>query len=340
MSVHFDGATNISSVWTAFKASATSKNIPIQYEDDGVIYSIFAFDGLAVYTCLIWKDTVPDGVAQTYSQAQNDIDKADFETNYKPKANKRTLATDSQGRLVTTYEASAATRSGSIVGAIQAASAAFQRVTRATYTEQSVNRQCSIRSSSVNDTAAGTGARTMKLTYYDVTGEGPFTETVTLAGTTWVNFTNSNICFIEKLRCITQGSSDDIVVMNIGTITLNNAINGTGSTIITIPAADGETFMAQHHVPPGITCYVTRIGASRAVGNIEGRLWVYTTKIPVANQSPTLFCDVMLVDQNVSVKFDVPMPVVGPAKIACWIAPTANQATYYYTAIEYYEEPT
>lgn len=68
--------------WTKFKSIVTIKALAIQYEDIvGNAYGIFAIDGLIVYYSVIFKGTVP--AASDTDQTQNDIDKADFETNYK-----------------------------------------------------------------------------------------------------------------------------------------------------------------------------------------------------------------------------------------------------------------
>jgi hypothetical protein len=325
--------------WTTLKPLITVKAL-LQWDENTDSYKIFWLDGRMVFETTIWKEVVPNGVSEGgYSQSQNDSDKTDFETNYKNYANGKTSRADDGGRTVVAQASGAALSTGIQIGAISASSSTFQRITRAAYTEQSVNCQPSIRSSSASDAAAGSGSRTMELTYYSQDGSGPYKETVTMDGTSWVNFIATNVCFIEKLRNITQGVSDDINTMNVGTITLNNAINGGGSAIITIPVADGETYIGIHYVPPGVTCNIPRIGASRAVGNTAARLWIYKTPIPVANKSPILIADVIHVDGNhVSVPFFSPIKVQGPAKIGTWIAPTSNQATYYYVTIEYFEE--
>ena len=62
MTVNFNANTTVSSTWTNFKAiTITVKSLPIQYDDDGTVYTIFAFDGQTiVYICNIWKGTIPD----------------------------------------------------------------------------------------------------------------------------------------------------------------------------------------------------------------------------------------------------------------------------------------
>lgn len=82
------GVSTVSSDWAQFKTTAKKKNLSVQFEEGDGSYFIYGFDSLVAFTAQIWTGLVPDGVAQTYSQAQNDADKADFETNFKPFANK------------------------------------------------------------------------------------------------------------------------------------------------------------------------------------------------------------------------------------------------------------
>lgn len=73
--------------WTAWKTEYLARtNTNPQYADDGSKYDIYFYDGPEVHTCQIWKVAVPYSFA--YNQAQNDIDRADFETNYQVLCNK------------------------------------------------------------------------------------------------------------------------------------------------------------------------------------------------------------------------------------------------------------
>lgn len=95
MPLNITGNVDQELTWTNFKAIAiTSKNLPIQYFNDGSTYTIWAFDGPCAYACTIWQGTVPDSViASGYSQAQNNTDQTDFTTNYQSGANKTTNGT-------------------------------------------------------------------------------------------------------------------------------------------------------------------------------------------------------------------------------------------------------
>lgn len=74
--------------WTAYKAVMAAKGLLTQYESDGVMYTIWGYDGPEVHICSIYIGTVPDSIQDGgYSQGQNDSDKTDFETNFKSAAN-------------------------------------------------------------------------------------------------------------------------------------------------------------------------------------------------------------------------------------------------------------
>lgn len=137
-----------------------------------------------------------------------------------------------------------------------------------TYIEPSSTGQRSIRSSDADDASGDTGARTVKITYYKDDGSGPFTETVTLNGTTWVNTVETDMRFIEKMEVVTVGSYGT----NEGTITLNTATGGGGSTIGTIPVDEGSTQWAHHYVGLNKKCFIT--AENGAITGNNGRWWL------------------------------------------------------------------
>lgn len=87
--INFSGTPQRSGTWGWFKLLITQKTLKVQYEEDSEIYEVYGYDLPEVCTCTIWRGTVPAAVeAGGYSQAQNDSDKSDFETNFKPYANR------------------------------------------------------------------------------------------------------------------------------------------------------------------------------------------------------------------------------------------------------------
>jgi hypothetical protein len=65
------------------------------------VYHTYVVSESFVYMATIWKGEVPHGVTQTYSQAQNDTDKADFEDHYKAGANGDPFPRTSDGKRIT-----------------------------------------------------------------------------------------------------------------------------------------------------------------------------------------------------------------------------------------------
>lgn len=87
--MNFGGAPTRNGTWSWFKSLIASKSLMTQYEEDAEIYTVYGYDPPEVCMCVIWKGVVPDSVQLGgYSQSQNDADKADFETNHKPHANR------------------------------------------------------------------------------------------------------------------------------------------------------------------------------------------------------------------------------------------------------------
>lgn len=75
--------------WTDWKTVQSNKKLIYQYDDDGIVYTIYGYDGPEVHLCNIFKGTVPYNIVEAgYSQVQNDADKIDFENNYLAEANR------------------------------------------------------------------------------------------------------------------------------------------------------------------------------------------------------------------------------------------------------------
>jgi hypothetical protein len=136
-----------------------------------------------------------------------------------------------------------------------------------TYTEPSANAQRSVGSSSVNDTAAGSGARTVRITYLSTDMATVKTTDVTLNGTTAVNTSVSDIHFIEKIEVLTVGATG----ANAGTITLFGSTAGAGGVVGTIAAGDNQTFWAHHYIRTAVKAIIKSLDAS-STGNLRASL--------------------------------------------------------------------
>jgi hypothetical protein len=91
--------------WTEWKAAYAIKGLPLQWEDDGELYSIWTYDGPEIILCQIWKTSLPQSVISVYSQVQNDLDLIDFEANYKSLGNKSLSQLDTDAAQIVRIKA-------------------------------------------------------------------------------------------------------------------------------------------------------------------------------------------------------------------------------------------
>jgi hypothetical protein len=246
------------------------------------------------------------------------------------------VAVDELGRLVT----SSLTGFGAdfAFGDITTAALTRTNVRRTTYVEQTTNGQRSIASASANDTAAGTGARTLKITYLDQTGAGPFEEILTLNGTARVNTVATNICFIEEMEVLTAGSTGS----NIGIITLFTVPTSGGSAIGTIAATNNQTFWAHHYVPINKECSVTGISCGHNGTTVgSGALFTLNAKfLDLINGVEFQVSDfVRLYGQTstFSRSYASPIKVQGPARLQMYVTPETTSSTIYRGAFDFFE---
>lgn len=137
----------------------------------------------------------------------------------------------------------------------------------ALYPYLSAAEQLKVSSSSANDVAEGTGART--LTIYGLNDAfEEITETLTMTGLTPVTTANS-YRRIYRAFVATCGT----LYANAGNITIAN--NAANSTLVYIPAGDGQTLMTLWTVPLGHKAYITQIAASTN-SNKGARVSVFT----------------------------------------------------------------
>lgn len=211
-------------------------------------------------------------------------------------------------------------------------------VRKTAYTEQAANAQRSIASASASDAAAGTGARTVEITYLDSTGAGPYTETVTLNGTTGVNTVSTTICFIEKIKVLTVGSG----LSNAGIITLYAATAKGGGAIATIAVGDNRTYWAHHYVPTGKTANITGVAASndQTTASNSAFMLLKSQAIGVANAADLQVGDYVRVfgqSSNVYRAYASPIKVVGPARVVLHVAPQTNTSQTTYGSFDFFE---
>lgn len=234
--------------------------------------------------------------------------------------------------------APASSTPGFTQGNITTASIATFAVRQTAYTEQTSNARRSIVSANANDTAAGTGARTVKI-YYLTSAGVEANETLTLNGTTPVNTVATNICFIEKMEVLTAGSGG----VAAGIISLKAATAGGGATIGTIAAGATLTFWAHHYVPAGKTCFITsQWGGHNGTTVGSGATFIIRALTQgVANAVERQISDSFrLYGQSSSVQrnYGSPIQVVGPARLVTYVIPETSTSTNYRASFDYYEQ--
>ena len=182
--------------------------------------------------------------------------------------------------------------------------------------------QMRVVSSSANDAAAGTGARTVIIFYLD-TDYAAQTETITLNGTTPVNTVATNILRINAFHVTSVGSGG----VSVGNLSLTN----TGSTVTYgyITAGNNSSRQAIYTIPAGKTGYLTHWQASS--GATTG---THFTRISVRSTSylGALLSGVFLtVDEqgtlNGGGSFNYPIPLKFPAMADVKVSAISDSAS-------------
>lgn len=212
-------------------------------------------------------------------------------------------------------------------------SVAYLAVESTAYTEPTTNSTMTIVSSSASDSSAGTGARTVTVTYLDQTGAGPFTTVFTMNGTTVVTAGVSNMCFIEKITVSTIGSTGS----NVGILTLKT---GGGATVGTIAATVNQTLWTHHYVPTSKTCYISGFSVGNnatAAGN--GAQFILKSSTPTISNTPEIQINDTIalagVSNTTTRSYLSAIQVVGPARVRAYVLPYANAATSQFASFDF-----
>lgn len=247
------------------------------------------------------------------------------------------IQTDSSGRLLVSSSPLPTSASKFTFGDITTAATGTTAVQRTVYTEQTTNTQMSIASSSANDTSAGTGARTVEITYLTSAMVGPLTTTITLNGTSFVNASVSNMCFIEKIKVLTVGSTGS----NVGILTLKASPAGAGATVGTISTTDNQTYWSHHYVPSGKTSYITGFSInSSSTTTGAGANFVLRASTPTVANTPEIQVSDFhrLYGQQSSTNtrsYISPIQVVGPARIRTYVTPETSTSIVYRASFDF-----
>jgi hypothetical protein len=237
-------------------------------------------------------------------------------------ANARTLLTDAFGRLAITTTAGTP---DSIMGEVSTNAQTRTAINATVYTNQSTNAQRSVSSTSANDTAAGTGARTIRITYYSIAAgvvTGPFTETITMNGVAAVNTVSTTIAFVEKIEVMTAGSGG----VPAGVISIFVTTGGGGGAFGTLGSGSNVTRWSQHWVPSGKTCSIYSVYTQNtaASGN-NPRITIDVFDVATVNAAERTIATYRIDGRtNMALGATTPINVVGPARIRAYVTPANN----------------
>lgn len=217
-------------------------------------------------------------------------------------------------------------------GGITTTSTAQVAVNATAYTEVTTNAAMTIVSSSAADASAGTGARTVTVTYYDNNMTGPQTVTLTMNGTTAVTSPNNNMAYVEKVVVATVGSGGS----NAGTLTLKSG----ATTVGTIPVGQNLTAWAHHYVPQGKTCYISGFscGSNGTTAGQSGAFVLKASTPTVANTPEVQISDFIQITgagNTFARLYNSPIQVVGPARVTAYVSPGATSSYTTYAAFDY-----
>jgi hypothetical protein len=213
-----------------------------------------------------------------------------------------------------------------------------------TYTEPAAQAQRSFSSANAADTAAGTGARTIRYVYFTNAGAGPFTEDVTLLGATPVNTVATDIRFVECFFVLTAGSGG----ANAGVITMFNAAAGGGGPLGTLGTGniltgvgDNTTLWAHHYTPINTEIQLATLVVSAQSGGsgTSARFFLRSASPLIANSAEVLVNDVILSSGAFSRSFDFHTRITGFSRITGYAIPGVNNATVT-LAFDWSELPT
>lgn len=171
---------------------------------------------------------------------------------------------------------------------------------------QSVGEQMTVVSDSANDTAAGSGARTVKIHYLDASGAYGH-EVLTLNGTTGVNTVATNIRFIQMITVQTLGSFGG---KNAGNITIHKL--ATPATVYArIVAGNNVSLSTARMIPSGVDFWLKSMSVSSTSSKpVSVRLTATCDHAGVYTEGVFQFNEIVEVqDSGLAIQFDVPRKI-------------------------------
>lgn len=251
-----------------------------------------------------------------------------------PDGNFRTARVDEYRRLMTVTAAEGSPLHGSSVGAAEINGTNEQYLVSPAYAEQTTGARRSFVSTSAEDSAGGTGLRTVEIEYYRADLTGPFFETITLNGLTPVPTVAADICFIERIIGRTVGSSGFAV----GDVQLKASDDGTGATIWSIAAGQRQTFGGHHYCAPDAHVHISGLIAGVTSAQAAS-IYVVFVETLTPNACPRQISPIARVtnDGQAQIVLTSREGVRGPGKLVVAIKRDSASGTHlFYGTVEYY----
>lgn len=197
------------------------------------------------------------------------------------------------------------------------------------YFEQPVQDRRALKSTSANDSGAGTGARRVRITYFDALMHGPLTTEVIMNGVTAVPTSVTDIRFVEKIEVIEVGSG----LTNSGTITLTVTSAGAGiiGSITVGTGFDLRTYWAHHYIGPDKKLVIGAIDAGTTSGVNAEAFLEYTNPLRIGSPEVQIFGSLCVGGGNASTVRPISPTflVVGPARLTMYVIPAGNTSNYF-----------
>lgn len=166
--------------------------------------------------------------------------------------------------------------------------------------------QMSVVSTSANDSAAGSGVRTITIEYLNANLDLSI-EVLTLNGTTAVNTTATDIRWVQAIYGATFGAGNDAA----GTVTISEG----GTDYAQIDAGERCSYSSFRRVPRGKKLFLKSLYAGSASGTSAARVTIefVTTKVDGLDQQETglyyKMAGMSFQDNSATLPLDMPFPI-------------------------------
>jgi hypothetical protein len=206
------------------------------------------------------------------------------------------------------------------------------------YFEQPDQAQRALKSTSANDSGTGTGARRVRITYFDALMHGPLVTDVIMNGLNPAPTSVMDMRFIEKMEVIEVGSGGT----NSGPITLTVTAAGTGviGSISVGTAFDIRTYWAHHYIANNTKLTIGVIDAGTTSGVNAEAFMEYVNPLKSGSPEEQIFGSLCVGGGNSSTVRPVAPAflVVGPARLTMYVIPAGNTSNYF-ASFDWKEEP-